>query len=98
MLVGSENQESHKVGNWMMAPGLKFVESVIIDQHFAQRGRIGRLLGAVDLNPGILGIGIDEGTAIIVENEKFKIWGENAVYILDGEEYDLKERKVINSI
>ncbi|MGZ3768761.1 MAG: cyanophycinase [Bdellovibrio sp.] len=86
MLVGGENEVSHKVGNWMMAPGLKFVENVIIDQHFAQRGRIGRLLGAVALNPGILGIGIDESTAIIVENEKFRILGDNAVYILDGSE------------
>ncbi|WP_373997992.1 cyanophycinase [Bdellovibrio bacteriovorus] len=84
MLVGGENAESHKVGNWMMAPGMRFVESLIIDQHFAQRGRIGRLLGAVALNPGVLGIGIDEGTAIIVENEQFRIMGENAVYVLDG--------------
>lgn len=84
MLIGGENAESHKVGNWMMAPGLGFVENMIIDQHFAQRGRIGRLLGAVALNPGILGIGIDEGTAIIVENDKFQILGENAVYVVDG--------------
>lgn len=84
MLVGSENDESHKVGNWLMAPGLNFVENVIIDQHFAQRGRIGRLLGAIALNPGFLGIGIDEGTAILVENQKFKILGNNAVYVIDG--------------
>ncbi|MEK2645280.1 cyanophycinase [Bdellovibrio sp. BCCA] len=86
MLVGGENGESHKVGNWMMAPGLRFVENMIIDQHFAQRGRIGRLLGAVALNPGILGIGIDEGTAIVIEENKFKILGDNAVYVLDGRE------------
>lgn len=84
MLIGGENSESHKVGNWMMAPGLGFVENMIIDQHFAQRGRIGRLLGAVALNPGILGIGIDEGTAIIVEEDQFQILGENAVYVVDG--------------
>jgi len=84
MLIGGENAESHKVGNWMMAPGLGFVENMIIDQHFAQRGRIGRLLGAVALNPGILGIGIDEGTAIIVEEDRFQILGENAVYVVDG--------------
>lgn len=84
MLIGGENAESHKVGNWMMAPGLGFVENMIIDQHFAQRGRIGRLLGAVALNPGILGIGIDEGTAIIVKEDRFQILGENAVYVVDG--------------
>lgn len=84
MLVGGENSESHKVGNWMMAPGLGFVEDMIVDQHFAQRGRIGRLLGAVALNPGVLGIGIDEDTAIIVENNCFKVIGANAAYVVDG--------------
>ncbi len=86
MLVGGENAESHKVGNWMMAPGLGFVEDIIVDQHFAQRGRIGRLLGAVALNPGILGIGIDENTAILIRDDQtFKVIGENAVYVVDGQ-------------
>lgn len=84
MLVGSENQESHKVGNWMMAPGLGLLKETIIDQHFAQRGRIGRLLGAVSMNPGILGIGIDEDTAIMVHNRKAEVIGANAVYVVDG--------------
>ena len=84
MLIGGESSESHKVGNWKMAPGLGFIEDIIIDQHFAQRGRIGRLLGAVALNPGILGIGIDEDTAIVISNNDFKVIGTNAVYIIDG--------------
>jgi len=84
MLVGGENTESHKVGNWMMAPGLRFVKNMLIDQHFAQRGRIGRLLGAVALNPGVLGIGIDENTAIVVQGHMFSVLGENAVYVVDG--------------
>ncbi len=85
MLVGSgDAKESHKVGNWLMAPGLGLARGMIIDQHFAQRARIGRLLGAVALNPGILGIGIDEDTAIILENRKIKVIGTNAVYIVDG--------------
>ena len=84
MLVGGEGGESHKVGNWMMAPGLGFIEDLIIDQHFAQRGRIGRLLGAVALNPGILGIGIDEDTAIVVKGDHFKVIGANAAYVVDG--------------
>ncbi len=84
MLVGGGNSESHKVGNWMMAPGLGFMENILIDQHFAQRGRIGRLLGAVALNPGVLGIGIDEDTAILVRDEQFRVIGNNAVYVIDG--------------
>ena len=84
MLVGGEGQESHKVGNWMMAPGLGLIEDILIDQHFAQRGRIGRLLGAIALNPGVLGVGIDEDTAIIVRDSTFKVIGNNAVYVIDG--------------
>lgn len=84
MLVGSEKEESHKVGNWMMAPGLGFIDDILIDQHFAQRGRIGRLLGAIAMNPGVLGIGIDEDTAVIVYESSFKVIGKNAVYVIDG--------------
>ncbi|MGZ3692845.1 MAG: cyanophycinase [Bdellovibrionota bacterium] len=84
MLVGGANSETHKVGNWLMAPGLGFVEDLIIDQHFAQRERVGRLMGAIALNPGVLGAGIDENTAIIVENGSFRVIGENAVYVIDG--------------
>jgi cyanophycinase len=85
MLVGaSEPGESHKVGNFMMAPGLGLVDDVIIDQHFAQRGRIGRLLRAVAQNPAILGIGIDEDTSIILQGDRFLVRGSNAVYVVDG--------------
>lgn len=84
MLVGADSHESHKVGNWMMSPGLGLISNMIIDQHFAQRARIGRLLGAVALNPVTLGVGIDENTAISVENGVIKVLGENAVYIIDG--------------
>ena len=84
MLVGGENTESHKIGNWMRAPGLGFMNHILVDQHFAQRGRIGRLLGAISLNLGVLGIGIDENTAIVVHKNKFEVLGGNAVYVIDG--------------
>lgn len=84
MLVGGENAESHKIGNWMTAPGFGLVPGIIVDQHFAQRGRIGRLLGAIALNPANLGVGIDEDTAIIIEDSQFEVLGSNAVYVVDG--------------
>jgi cyanophycinase len=87
MLLGGNNMEtaeSHKVGNWMMAPGLGLVHDVIIDQHFGQRGRIGRLLGAVAFNPRVLGVGIDEDTCIIVSGKSLQVIGNNAVYVIDG--------------
>jgi cyanophycinase len=61
------------------------VDGVIIDQHFDQRGRLGRLLCGVAENPGILGIGIDEDTAIVVTpDDYFEVIGTNAVTVVDG--------------
>jgi len=84
MLVRGSSRESHRIGDLHMAPGLGLVRDVIIDQHFAERGRIGRLLGAVAQNPRVLGIGIDEDTAIILRGTGFKVIGSGAVYVVDG--------------
>ena len=86
MLVSGNGTESHKLGNaLMMAPGLGFIGEVIIDQHFAERGRMGRLLGAIAQNPKDIGLGIDENTAIVVEQEnRFFVIGDGAVYVVDG--------------
>lgn len=86
MLVGGASSESHRIGDLRMAPGLGLIRNAIIDQHFAERGRIGRLLGAVAHNPRILGIGIDEDTAILVEGRRFSVLGSGAVYVVDAEE------------
>lgn len=85
MLVRGTARESYKIGDLHMAPGLGLIKNAIIDQHFAERGRMGRLLGAVAQNPRVLGIGIDEDTAIVVENEScFYVLGSGAVYVVDG--------------
>jgi cyanophycinase len=86
MLVSGDGDESHRVGSQlMMAPGLGYIKDVIVDQHFAERGRIGRLLGAVAQNPRFLGVGLDENTAIVVEGEVcFRVIGEGAAYVVDG--------------
>src|SRR3954447_8404953 len=86
MLVSGDGDESHRIGTSLqMAPGLGYIKDVIVDQHFAERGRIGRLLGAVSQNPRFLGVGLDENTAIVVESEQcFRVVGEGAVYVVDG--------------
>ncbi len=86
MLVGGASSESHRIGDLRMAPGLGLMPNAIIDQHFAERGRIGRLLGAVAHNPRILGVGIDEDTAILVEGDRFSVLGSGAVYVVDAED------------
>jgi cyanophycinase len=66
-----------------MEPGMAFLPGVVIDQHFAQRGRIGRLLSAVTQQPVNLGFGIDENTAVVVNNNQFEVVGEGAVTVID---------------
>ncbi len=84
MLVRGSSAESHRIGDLHMAPGLGLLRNAIIDQHFAERGRIGRLLGAVAQNPRVLGIGLDENTAAVIEGSAFKVLGSGAVYVVDG--------------
>ncbi|HEX6719721.1 MAG TPA: cyanophycinase [Pyrinomonadaceae bacterium] len=88
MLVEGGDENSHVIGGSMrMAPGLGLISGVIIDQHFMERGRFGRLVGAVAQNPKNLGIGIDEQTAIVIERENgFYVLGSGGVYVIDGTE------------
>jgi len=85
MMVRGSSAETHRIGDLRMAPGLGLVRDVIIDQHFAERGRFGRLLGAVAQSPRVLGVGIDEDTAMVVEGDAFRVIGGGAVYVVDGE-------------
>lgn len=85
MIVEGEDDSSPSRCTIKMAPGLDVIRGVIIDQHFAQRGRIGRILSATAQNPEILGVGIDENTAIVIEGkDNFRVIGEGAVTVVDG--------------
>jgi cyanophycinase len=86
MMSSGEGESSHQTeASLKLAPGLGFISGVIIDQHFAERGRMGRLLAAVGQNPRLLGIGIDEDTAMVLEgHEQAAVLGSGAVYIVDG--------------
>jgi len=65
--------------------GFGFTDKIIFDQHFRQRDRLGRLAYAVAAHPGLLGVGVDENTAAIVENDsKISVLGKGAVTIVDG--------------
>ncbi|SJZ74633.1 cyanophycinase [Selenihalanaerobacter shriftii] len=85
MIVKGESDDTPKKCTLKMAPGMGLLEEVIIDQHFAQRGRIGRLLLAIAQNPYMLGIGIDEDTAILVNSTgRFRVIGSQTATIVDG--------------
>lgn len=85
MIISGDGETSSAISALGMAPGLGFMDDVVIDSHFAERGRMGRLLGAVAQNPRNLGLGIDENTAIVVHQSKtFQVVGTGAVYVVDG--------------
>jgi cyanophycinase len=73
---------SPRLGATEVTPGMELLERAIIDTHFSQRGRHGRLLSSVAHNPQVLGIGIDERTAIVVQGDKFEVIGEGAVTVI----------------
>ncbi|NLL05903.1 MAG: cyanophycinase [Clostridiaceae bacterium] len=85
MIVEGDNNKPARKCTLKMAPGLGLLKEAIIDQHFDQRGRIGRLLCGVAENPFMLGIGIDEDTAIrVYPDAHFEVIGSNAVTVVDG--------------
>jgi cyanophycinase len=85
MLVTGDSAASPRVADALsMAPGFGFLAGVIIDQHFAERGRIGRLIAAVAQNPRMLGVGIDEDTAVVYEGGRLTVLGAGGVYVVDG--------------
>lgn len=67
--------------NMVIAEGLGFLDSVIVDQHFVARSRHNRLISAVLDNPKLMGIGIDESTAIIVRGDSVTVAGESVVLV-----------------
>jgi cyanophycinase len=67
-----------------LAPGLGLTNRVIIDQHFRQRDRLGRLLTALAYNPFAIGIGLDENTAAFIgPDETLEVVGSGALTIVD---------------
>jgi cyanophycinase len=67
-----------------LSAGLGLVRGVVVDQHFDQRSRYGRLMSVIALSPHLLGIGIDEDTAMVVTDAReFTVRGSGAVFVVD---------------
>jgi cyanophycinase len=70
-----------------LAPGLGLAQEFIIDQHFRQRDRLGRLLTAIAYNPRLVGIGLDEDTAAFIRpNGTLAVRGSGAITVVDPAE------------
>jgi cyanophycinase len=69
-----------------LSVGLGLLPGVIIDQHFEQRNRYGRLLSLVAQSPSLLGIGVDEDTAAVIDDgSRLEVIGRGAVTVVDGQ-------------
>ena len=84
MIISGDRNETPRFGRVEIGPGMDFMIGAIIDTHFSQRGRIGRLLTAVAHFPQDLGIGVDENTALVITDHHFDVIGEGAVTVIDA--------------
>jgi cyanophycinase len=99
MITGDEKrktEEGHafetiEADNIVTARGFGFIKTAIIDQHFVRRKRHNRLISLVAENPDILGVGIDESTAIVVNpDDTFDVIGERSVIVYDFSGAEIK--------
>jgi cyanophycinase len=96
-LAGNSNDAAARKGMVELVAGFGLLQDVIVDQHFSQRGRMGRLLAVFAANPGLLGIGLDEDTAVLIDREgMLEVLGSNMVTIVDGRDAtsDYYEREI----
>lgn len=85
MIYQGNSKDALLKGEVKITGGLGFIDGVIVDTHFVQRGRIGRLLYAVASNPGLLGIGLGEDTGLFIsEGSRMEAIGSGMVILVDG--------------
>lgn len=84
MIAGGSSRESFVKGATKMKKGLNFIPELIIDTHFIQRGRFGRLSEAVAKFPKCIGVGLAEDTGLIIKNaNKVEVIGSGMVIVFD---------------
>jgi cyanophycinase len=84
MISGGGSGATPTATGVILSPGLGLTNSLIVDQHFRQRDRLGRLLAAVAFNPFAVGVGLDEDTALFLGPDGvFEVVGSGAVTIVD---------------
>lgn len=89
MINGGAPSDALMRGKALMIKGLGFISSAIIDSHFINRGRFGRLMVAVAEHPEMTGIGISEDTGVIIREGRFlEIIGNGLVVFMDGNELE----------
>ena len=83
MIMGGSSIECLVKGSVKMREGMNYIPDMIIDSHFVNRGRFGRLAEAVARFPELIGIGLAEDTGLIIKNNEFKVIGSGMVIVFD---------------
>ena len=84
MIAGGEEGSTPRPDSVTLAPGLGLTNNFIIDQHFRQRDRLGRLLTALAYNPFAMGIGLDEDTAAFISpGDSLEVLGSGGITVID---------------
>ena len=86
MFTGDADLKSITAGATVTAKGLAVWPEALIDQHFLKRQRDNRLISAVLDRPDLVGVGIDEATAVIVTGSSFEVVGQSSVVVVDARE------------
>ena len=87
MIAFGDEGSSPIAGSVRLAPGLGLTNRFIIDQHFRQRDRLGRLLTALAYNPFAIGLGLDEDTAaFIAPDNTVHVQGSGSITVVDAAE------------
>lgn len=85
MIVGGESRATPLKGMMDVAPGLGLLRNIVIDTHFGERGRTGRLMALHAEHPEIIAIGLDEDTAAIIDGDMvMRVVGSGSVTVVDG--------------
>jgi len=93
MITGDEKRTAGKEGTWeviwaddvVRTRGFGFVKAAVIDQHFVTRRRLNRLIATVIEKPKLVGVGIDESTAVLVRPDgRYEVLGDNQVVVFDA--------------
>ena len=99
MITGDEKRTENKEGTWeviwaddvIRTRGFGFVKAAVIDQHFVTRRRHNRLIATIIENPKLVGVGIDESTAVLVRPDgRYEVLGENQVIVYDARKAKLR--------
>jgi cyanophycinase len=95
MIAGGSAKESLFKGAVMMTKGMALTEQFIIDTHFIQRGRFGRVAEAVAKFPRMIGVGLAEDTGLVIKNNTAEVIGSGMVILFDGRKLRHNNEKVL---